>query len=212
MIGFICVPFKIIIFPIFFSILPCLARMAPQDLGIAFASAGNEKIFTLEKNILKQLLVALKVSQDSTRVAALTYGEKVRQNFQLNQYDSYTSVANAIDVITNGAPGSTIREALNMINSDMLSERRGARLGVPKIVIFFLTAKAKETFGNELQNLQSKGVKIIAIGIGNDYDKQDLVLLGSGTGKYFEIRNVGLDQGIIDIIIQATKKGLSSRF
>ena len=128
----------------------------------------------MEKNIVKQVLDKLHISDTTTRVGFILYGKEARTALRLNTYRDATSLKRVIDSLRNSGDGNRVDKAFTVAQTNLFLEENGARIGVPKTLIVLMNNKADKSLSSAAQNLKDSGVKVIVIGVGQQVNEEEL--------------------------------------
>ena len=113
----------------------------------------------------------LTIGPSNIQVAAVSYSTSVQTLFDLNAYSTNASLLDAIlnlkSISTGG--GTYTFDALNHVNTNILTSSGGARSGVPKAVVVLTDGLSANTLLTKARaaELHGNNVEVYAIGIGN---------------------------------------------
>ena len=146
------------------------------DVGLILGAAGrnSEKDFAIEQKIAKRIVESFHISPTTTRIGILLYGRDARMMAKLNSYSNRKSMVEYLDRLRNPGDGSRIDKALGMASTELFTEGNGDRAQVPNTLIVFMNRKAEVNPLQAARYLKDLGVKVIAIGIGDQVDVGEL--------------------------------------
>ena len=132
----------------------------------------------------KGFLAPFDISTNQTNVAAAVYAYNTTISFNFTQHYSYASVSSAIDGVPflNQVPVN-LSVALQTVNTTILS---ASRENVTIVLVVFVSV----TLSGDCpvcQALRDQGVKIIAVGLGDQYVYSQLVAIASHPPEDFVI-------------------------
>ena len=160
----------------------------PLDIGFVLGAFGQnaEEDFKTQKSITKAMIDKFKISPSDTRAGFILFGQDARLVARLNLYKNERSLKALVDSLQNPGDGSRLDKALDMARSEVLFSPFGARNGVPKSLVVFVSHKSNVNPLIAAQKLKDLGVKIITVGVGQEADvdylesisgrKEDMVL------------------------------------
>lgn len=117
----------------------------------------------------------------STHIGVITYGGFAVVRLRFGEFNSRDQITRAVRTIPYTRGQSRIDDALKQATNDLYTVSGGARWEIPKIAIILSDGLQVRNPDVELRQgseaLRRAGVKIIAVGIGNDRDSDNLRLL-----------------------------------
>ncbi|XP_060064713.1 von Willebrand factor A domain-containing protein 2-like [Ylistrum balloti] len=180
-------------------------RPGPADiLFIMDASFRAEKQFSDSKAIVTSIVNKLSIGIDDFQVAILKYSFDVSVEFSFNTYTNKTAMIAAIDNITAIAGPSYLDKALDKAKEIFSSSSTfGARSQVLQYTIIISdglsTLRTEAVY--DAQVLRSQGVKILAIGNGEQVDQTELLQLATASQYVFPC---GKEDNVADVIFMET--------
>ena len=140
--------------------------------SIRQAGAGN---FDLMKTFIKMLIEGFSVDYDKTHVAAVIYSSSVyvKKVFGLGSYYNHQAIFKAIDTIQYPSGGTSTGKAITFVRTGIYTSRQD-REDVPNVCIIITDGKADDHTKLPSQALLNTGTTIFALGVGKNYDINEL--------------------------------------
>ncbi|XP_045170648.2 cartilage matrix protein-like isoform X2 [Mercenaria mercenaria] len=151
----------------------------PADIAFLIDSSSSIWIYDFEKQIkfVQELVKRFNIGPDTIQVAALTFSHNVVNEFHFNDVDSAQEASDRIGRIVHESGNYTFTHyALDIMRTDIFSPSNGARAGVAKICILLTDGQSSypmETL-EKAGLAKAAGITILAIGIGDTVDEQEL--------------------------------------
>ncbi|WAQ95807.1 MATN1-like protein [Mya arenaria] len=172
---------------------------------VAFVIDSSRSIwnpnFKTQLEFIKHLVEKFVVSKNNTHVAALTFSDKVVQQFHFNAVQDKDRILSQLTAIRQDDGYHTLTHtALEATMTDLFAQETGARDNVPHIAIVLTDGKA--TYGaatlQAADDVKQSGIKILTVGIGNQVDDEELKAVASppASNNYFKIKNFDDLKGI----------------
>ena len=170
------------------------------------ATLGNNR-FMESLLFAKGVLSPFNISREYTNVAAAVYAHNTTISFNFTEYYTYGAVASAIDAVPflNQSP-LNLSVALKTINRTIIST---SRENTTVVVVVFVSNTLS---GNcsLCQALHNQGVRLIAVGMGDQYDYGQLVSIASDPPEDFVItfrfQHMDAREGVVSGAIAQGKK------
>ena len=130
------------------------------------------------------------MSQTGSRAGVVTFSYNAELSIKMNEHDSMQTFGDAVDSIPLMGSTTRIDKALRLTQKELFSISNGARPGIPKILVLLTdgsqTADADAVDpGNIADEIRSKGIKVLVIGIGPGVNQTELLHLGGGQENTF---------------------------
>ena len=152
------------------------------------------------KNFVRAIIDNFKISNNDTRVGVIGYSTQasVIFDFQFSADNNILLLKETIDNIPNAEGGAKTERALQLTLTDLFSAKGGSRPEVAKILIVITHGRSDNALGvaRASMALKEKHVTIMAVGIGEEVDIEELFLMASTTE---------------DVILVSTFSALKSR-
>ncbi|XP_052791179.1 cartilage matrix protein-like [Mya arenaria] len=175
----------------------------PADVAFVIDSSRSiwNPNFKTQLEFIKHLVEKFVVSKNNTHVAALTFSDKVVQQFHFNAVQDKDRILSQLTAIRQDDGYHTLTHtALEATMTDLFAQETGARDNVPHIAIVLTDGKA--TYGaatlQAADDVKQSGIKILTVGIGNQVDDEELKAVASppASNNYFKIKNFDDLKGI----------------
>ncbi|XP_059510645.1 von Willebrand factor isoform X1 [Stegostoma tigrinum] len=160
------------------TLLPSVPCTEPMDVAILLDGSDNvgETQFEEMKTFVKTFVGKIQTGTDATHISVLQYGRTNTQEISFDENQEKENLLDLIDQIQQREPGpSQLGSALSFTIQNMVMEAKGARVGMPKIVVVIVTDTSKDDVGRAAQEAVITGVTVIPIGIGQKLDERELL-------------------------------------
>ena len=142
------------------------------------ASIGREN-YLKQKNFVKEVAKSFGLAPDQSQAAMVLYSSSASVQARFGQYATTEEFAKAVDALPYERGQTRIDRALDLAATDIFPE---ARAGVPKLAL--LITDGRQTSANDAKGLREAseplrkaGVRVLAVGIGSDVDRDELRLV-----------------------------------
>ncbi|XP_048579839.1 uncharacterized protein LOC5504566 isoform X2 [Nematostella vectensis] len=178
--------------------LACIIErcFSESDLGFIMDASGSigPYDFQKERDFVKSMSSKFTVLPGKTHVAVMSYSDYATINMRFGEYPYMDQVRRAIDRIPYTLGRTRIDRALKLAAEDMFTEGRGARNGIPKIAIILTDGKQTpdpdaENLRTASDRLRSKGVRVLAVGVGHYVDPKELRLMVDAPGDVYTVNS-----------------------
>ncbi|XP_056004893.1 collagen alpha-6(VI) chain-like [Ostrea edulis] len=185
------------------------ANKCSKKADIAFVIDSSSSIwppnFDTQVHFLYDVLDAFDISPSKTQIAAVSYSDVIKPDFQFNSYKTKNDVLNAIQniVFTKGSATRTY-EALRYMNNKIFTSKNGARDDVIKIAIvmtdgetnpgsvdYISLEKARKRTLEEAKRARDNGIYVFAIGVGGRVMDEELYGIASEAGAVMKVPTYG---------------------
>ncbi|EDO29839.1 predicted protein, partial [Nematostella vectensis] len=123
------------------------------------------------------------ISPSSTRISVATFENFPKMEFSFQKYSDLNSAKFAVDAIQISNGGTRIGEALKLVKTDMFNT---ARSNVPRMLLVMTDGRSSDDVVAPSRALRDIGVTILTLGLGSDYDLDQLKMIASGVDLVFE--------------------------
>lgn len=153
---------------------------------IAFLLDSSKRVgkqrFTMLKKFITDTLTGLgRIDHNNLQVAVIRYSEPdaIDEIIHLNSYRSMASLSKAIMAIPYNPGKSFTAKALNKLRSSTFSPIYGARDLLPKIAVLITddVAADRQSLALESRMTRFGGIRSFAVGVGKNFDKNELLKL-----------------------------------
>ncbi|XP_054975132.1 von Willebrand factor A domain-containing protein 2 [Sorex araneus] len=106
------------------------------------------------------------VNPDVTQVGLVAYGSRVQTVFALDTHASRAAVLRAVSQAPYLGGAGSAGAALLHVHDKVMTVQRGARPGVPKVVVLLTGGRAAEDATVPARRLRNNGVSVLVVGVG----------------------------------------------
>uniref|UniRef100_A0A0M3IQP5 VWFA domain-containing protein n=1 Tax=Ascaris lumbricoides TaxID=6252 RepID=A0A0M3IQP5_ASCLU len=145
----------------------------PTDLVFLIDGSGSigSDVFRGEVlRFLKEFVELFDISSDRTRVAVVQYSDRIRHEFDLNQYSSIQNVEDAIDRIQYMTGLTRTGAAIEHVRNEAFNERRGARPlsdKISRVTIVITDGRSQDNVSLPAQQARQQHIQLFAVGVTN---------------------------------------------
>lgn len=155
-----------------FSGINCERRCGRRmDLTFVLDASGSvDEIFERSMNLTRKIVHGLNFAGGRTRVAVVTYGDDAQLRFKLNEYSDKISVLNAI-AFTQEKGRTNTAGGIEMAVNNVFRASDGDRAGDENVIIVITDGQSNVNEDRTIpsaERARSSGIKVIAIGIGEN--------------------------------------------
>lgn len=157
---------------------------APLDIVFVLDSSASigEPNYEKMKDFVKAVANSFIIGPGKAFTAVIQYGTTATTAIRFTDHMNNTDFNTAVDALPYLRGETRIDKALQLASSELLTERSGARAGVAKVLVMLTDARqSRSPDGVDLQKaatpLLSAGVRVFAVGIGNEVDENELELI-----------------------------------
>ncbi|KAK3703105.1 hypothetical protein QZH41_003014 [Actinostola sp. cb2023] len=122
-------------------------------------------------NFIKTVINAFDVSRDGTRVGAISFSTNSTLDFDFDKYNDKQDLDSAIDKIDNAGLTTFTGKGLKFALEKVFNS---ARNGVPKVLVLMTDGRSNDDVIKPSQLLKNSGVQIVTLGLGTNYDIDQL--------------------------------------
>lgn len=144
------------------------------------ALSGNGH-FNKTLQFVKHFIGFLDVSKEKAHVGLTIFSSDVYQVFNFNDYYNSTVASAAVDNVSFPNQGRNIGKALNYVRHKMFSSSQ-LRKDVSNYLVFLTTGSSYDLVRTPAKALRDRNVTIFAIGVGDDYDEEELMDISGDDG------------------------------
>lgn len=185
----------------------------PIRLDIAFildaSSSISSENFQKMKEFVDSFISSFEISPSSARVALIAFDQYSRLAFNLNEFDSYNPIKNAIYEVDQRRAGTATHKALEMARTEVFTVKREE--GKAKKIAVVLTdgkSREPELTKDEANNLKNANVIVFAVGVGKSRISE-LEIVASKPNPPYNLHVTEFDQlqNIFPDLVAETCKG-----
>lgn len=145
-------------------------------LGTSTGSSSDTN-FDAQKELVKGLLKKYDISQKKTLVSYISMDTVPFITSKLGDARDKNDALRILDSVINRKQTTSMDNVLTFINDTVFSSERGARLGVPKSILYFVDTDQtgdKRAISQLAQKQRAANVKLVIVGQGGSVNKEDL--------------------------------------
>ncbi|XP_068458313.1 von Willebrand factor [Clinocottus analis] len=162
--------------PTLSSLPPSVTCKTPLDVLFLLKAGGQ---FEDMKTFVKTFIKNADIGMNGTQVSVVQYGDTNTAELTWKDEQSKTQLKNLVGSLpsrTAGAPalGSALRFAVQTA----ISPVNGGRVGVAKAVVMLVTDKSADDVKEAANEALAADVSVFPIGVGPDYDRGEIGILG----------------------------------
>lgn len=174
---------------------------------------GNETFHRKYLTFCKQILATADIDSGNVKVGILSYSNKVRVVFQLNDFSTSLEMLQALERITYNSGETNTADALNEMHTQMFTNKNGDRDNVPNVVIMLtdgLTSNLHaERTTREAETIRNNGIEIYAIVSNKPSAELNSIVTPPASDNIIDIGKCHLVDNLISRVLKATYPGTS---
>lgn len=151
------------------SFPPGATASAPQgDLLFLLDSSASVSHyeFSRVREFVGQLVSAMPFGPGAVRASLVHVGSRPHTEFTFDQYSSGQAVQDAVRVASQRMGDTNTGLALAYAKEQLFAEAAGARLGVPKVLVWVTDGGSSDPVGPPMQDLKDLGVTVFIVSTG----------------------------------------------
>ncbi|KAJ8004899.1 hypothetical protein DPEC_G00141080 [Dallia pectoralis] len=158
------------------------------DVIFLIDSSGsiNPEDFNKMKKFMESIINKSTIGLNEVRVGVIQFSDKQDQIFPLNEYYKKADMVQSIEAMTQLGGGTLTGKALSF-TSQFFDPARGGRTNVRQMLIVVTDGEAQDKVLAPAKEIQDKGVKVYAIGVGNAKFQDLLEISGNRARVYSEV-------------------------
>ena len=181
---------------LFAHLLLSAPRRCASPLDIAFIIDGSKSMgfenYLKEKEYVKTMAAVLEISEAGSHAAVIVYSRDGVVEIDFRQGDDLKRFNQKMDSLRFYNQETRIDKALIVAESQLFNSRGGHRRQVPKVVVLLVdgrTTVAKDSvpLGRASQPLKDIGAKIFVVGVGNNFDKNEMAAVATSPNNIFAV-------------------------
>ena len=144
------------------------------------------------KKFAADIVDSFEVSQRDARFSSLMFSSASEINFNFVRYDTADDVKRAIKALDYLGSGTNIYEALEKVRSDIFSLQGKVRTRRPLVLVVFFDGDVRigtKDLADAVAPLKAYGVKVVAIGVGPEFNTYQLNKIAQSSNTVFQARN-----------------------
>lgn len=127
-------------------------------------------------DFIKTVIGAFRISRDWTRIGAISFSKNTTLNFDFDSYANKEQIDKAIDKIQNTGLTTYTGKGLLFANEKLFDS---ARPGVAKVLVVMTDGRSHDDVIKPAQLLKNVGVSIVTLGLGTNFDLNQLKAIAS---------------------------------
>lgn len=137
--------------------------------------------FLKQRQFLVRLVEDWTLGPDAVQVGLITFSYAPTSRFFLGQYHDKNKLIDAVNNVTQTGGGTYTNFALERLHTEFFKPENGARSGVGKMSIIITDGESYDTdeTAAEARMARSKGITLVAIGVGENVDSGELQAIAS---------------------------------
>ena len=186
--------------------------MCDKDFDLTFVIDGSGSIrqagagnFDRMKSFIKRVIDGFTIGFDKTHVGAVIFSSSiyVKKVFGLGTFFDKEGMFKAIDDMQYPSGGTSTGKALDLVRTDLYTSGQD-RDDKPNVCIVITDGKADDSVGGPADALRSANeATIFAIGVGKNYDRNELEKMAGNSRYVFTADFDNLDNVIEQIKLSA---------
>lgn len=121
--------------------------------------------FAKVRAFLEVLVNTFDIGEDKVRIGLVQYSRDPHTEFYLDTHHHLEAVVAAVRSFPYRGGSTNTGRALTYVRERVLRESRGARAGVPRVVILITDGKSSDAFRDPAAQLRSSDVEVFAVGV-----------------------------------------------
>lgn len=121
--------------------------------------------FAKVRAFLEVLVNTFDIGEDKVRIGLVQYSRDPHTEFYLDTHHELEAVVAAVRSFPYRGGSTNTGRALTYVRERVLRESRGARSGVPRVVILITDGKSSDAFRDPAARLRSSDVEVFAVGV-----------------------------------------------
>ena len=163
--------------------------------GSASMNLSGSGHFNKTLEFVKGLIEYLDVSKERAHVGLAIFSSDVYQVFNFDDYHNSTEAIVAVNDVSFPNQGRHIGKALNYVRHKMFSSSN-LRKDVSNYLVLVTTGSSYDLVRTPARALRDRNVTIFAVGVGDDYDEDELKEISGNDGA--QVYGTSFD-GLIDL-------------
>ena len=158
------------------------------------ASRGDEKQFNSIKTAIKNVVSGFSFNKTGPRAALVTFASRGLLQMPFALYEDPSNFKNSIDLVSMEDGERRISDGLELTYRDLFSEQAAESSKNPKIVVLITTGQQTKDSAiappsHAAEMFHELGVNILAIGVGNDVDYDELASITKDSNQVVVFRD-----------------------
>ncbi|XP_048464440.1 matrilin-4 isoform X1 [Rhincodon typus] len=184
-------------------------RCSKANIDLVFVIDGSKSVrpenFELVKKFVNNIVDALDISSQGTRVGLVQYSSRVRTEIPLGVHTSAVAVKKAVNNVVYMEKGTMTGLALKHMVENVFTEAGGARPGsqsLPRVGIVFTDGRSQDSITEWAKKAKDAGITMYAVGVGKAVEDELQEIASEPVDQHFFYAS---DFNIIDQIAENLK-------
>ena len=154
-----------------------------DNLDLVFLLDGSRSIelnakgnFQRELHFTKQIIDAFRIGEGRIRTSVIVYSTEPVVIFGLDKYNGKAEIFKAIDAIKSPLAGSDLGKALSLVQRESFNFSSPS---TSRILVVLTDGRAKDEVEQPAEQLASKAVHVLMVGVGDDLNRAVLEAVAS---------------------------------
>lgn len=151
----------------------------------------------------------LNINTDNVQIGLVTFSSDPQLQFNLKEFQESSLMTNAIHKVNYEQGQKTnIGASISYVHKKMFIVSNGARPSAPKALILITDGESQDNVNTPSKQLRDDGVTIVCIGIGNSFNRAQLINIATDPSLVFDVKGYDDFYTIRDKVIKkvCTKK------
>ncbi|XP_072412317.1 matrilin-4 isoform X2 [Chiloscyllium punctatum] len=184
-------------------------RCSKANIDLAFVIDGSKSVrpenFELVKKFVNNIVDALDISSQGTRVALVQYSSQVRTEIPLGTHTTTAALKKAVNNVVYMEKGTMTGLALKHMVENVFTEAGGARPGSqsqPRVGVVFTDGRSQDSISEWAKKAKDAGITMYAVGVGKAVEDELREIASEPVDQHFFYAS---DFSIIDQIAENLK-------
>ncbi|XP_043566789.1 matrilin-4 isoform X2 [Chiloscyllium plagiosum] len=184
-------------------------RCSKANIDLAFVIDGSKSVrpenFELVKKFVNNIVDALDISSQGTRVALVQYSSRVRTEIPLGTHTTAAALKKAVNNVVYMEKGTMTGLALKHMVENVFTEAGGARPGSqsqPRVGVVFTDGRSQDSISEWAKKAKDAGITMYAVGVGKAVEDELREIASEPVDQHFFYAS---DFSIIDQIAENLK-------
>ena len=175
----------------------------PADVGLLLdSSASTTGNWNMLLQATQDIVYRFDIGRDAIQVGVVQFSQRGRIEFNLNAYQTQSSIANRIATLRPMSASTNMADGLQVLQS-LFTGSRGDRAGHPNRAVLITDGRGDDPdlAVRAASRLKQAGIHLTVVGVGQDVDRSELELLASDSaGVVYVTAFSGLSNAVDRIV------------
>ncbi|KAK0416294.1 hypothetical protein QR680_012402 [Steinernema hermaphroditum] len=165
----------------------------PTDLVFVIDGSGSIGSLIFQSDVLRfvsEFVELFDVGPDRTRVGVVQYSDRIRHEFDLNEFSDLASLKKAIGSIEYLTGLTRTGAAIEHVVGEAFSERRGSRPvqdGVARVAIVITDGRSQDNVTVPANNARAQRIQLFAVGVTSHVLDEELEAISGSRAHTFHV-------------------------